>query len=85
MSESSGRALASFNTEGGENPYTLHLELQDVMQRLVGIIRTESEMEAALKEIADLRLRLENMTVEGHRQYNPGWHLSIDLYNMLLV
>jgi succinate dehydrogenase / fumarate reductase flavoprotein subunit len=25
------------------------------------------------------------MTVEGHRQYNPGWHLAIDLRNMLLV
>jgi succinate dehydrogenase / fumarate reductase flavoprotein subunit len=85
VAESAGAALASFNTEGGENPYTIHLELQDVMQRLVGIIRTESEMEAALKEIADLRLRLANMTVEGHRQYNPGWHLSIDLHNMLLV
>ena len=23
--------------------------------------------------------------VEGHRQYNPGWHLAIDLRNMLLV
>jgi succinate dehydrogenase / fumarate reductase flavoprotein subunit len=85
IATSSGAALASFNTEGGENPYTLHLALQDVMQSLVGIIRTESEMEAALKEIADLRARMANMTVEGHRQYNPGWHLSIDLHNMLLV
>ncbi len=25
------------------------------------------------------------MVVEGHRQYNPGWHLSIDLRNMLIV
>jgi succinate dehydrogenase / fumarate reductase flavoprotein subunit len=85
VTESAGAALASFNTEGGENPYTIHLALQDVMQSLVGIIRTESEMEMALKEIADLKARLGNMTVEGHRQYNPGWHLSIDLHNMLLV
>ena len=85
VAESAGAALASFSTEGGENPYTIHLALQDVMQSLVGIIRTESEMEMALKEIADLKARLANMTVEGHRQYNPGWHLSIDLHNMLLV
>ena len=25
------------------------------------------------------------MVVEGHRQYNPGWHLALDLRNMLLV
>ena len=85
VTTSSAGALAPFNTEGGENPYTIHLELQDVMQRLVGIIRTESEMESALKEIADLKARVERMSVEGHRQYNPGWHLSIDLHNMLLV
>ena len=25
------------------------------------------------------------MAVEGHRQYNPGWHLAIDIVNMLMV
>ena len=25
------------------------------------------------------------MVVEGHRQYNPGWHLALDLRNMLIV
>ena len=25
------------------------------------------------------------MAVEGHRQYNPGWHLALDLRNMLIV
>jgi succinate dehydrogenase / fumarate reductase flavoprotein subunit len=78
-------ALAPFNTEGGENPYAIHQSLQQVMQDLVGIIRTESEMEMALKEIAGLRQRVATMSVEGHRQYNPGWNLSIDLRNMLLV
>jgi succinate dehydrogenase / fumarate reductase, flavoprotein subunit len=77
--------LAPFNTEGGENPYTVHQELQNVMQALVGIIRNEEELAAAIKDIDALRLRIDNLTVEGHRQYNPGWNLAIDLRNMLLV
>ena len=78
-------ALAPFRTEGGENPYTLHTELQQVMNDLVGIIRTEAEMTAALEKLADLKARSRTVTVEGHRQYNPGWHLALDLHNMLLV
>ena len=78
-------ALTPFNGDGGENPYAIQLELQQVMQDLVGIIRTEAEMNAALKKVAELETRLPEMTVEGHRQYNPGWHLSLDLGNMLLV
>ncbi|MFG2829255.1 fumarate reductase/succinate dehydrogenase flavoprotein subunit [Streptomyces sp. NPDC048434] len=68
-----------------ENPYTLHQELQQAMNDLVGIIRKESEMFEALKRLADLRVRARRAGVEGHRQYNPGWHLAIDLRNMLLV
>ncbi|MGW2919366.1 fumarate reductase/succinate dehydrogenase flavoprotein subunit [Streptomyces angustmyceticus] len=68
-----------------ENPYTLHQELQQSMNDLVGIIRKESEMFEALKRLAELRGRARRAGVEGHRQYNPGWHLSLDLRNMLLV
>ncbi|MFE1766199.1 fumarate reductase/succinate dehydrogenase flavoprotein subunit [Streptomyces angustmyceticus] len=68
-----------------ENPYTLHQELQQSMNDLVGIIRKESEMFEALKRLAELRVRARRAGVEGHRQYNPGWHLSLDLRNMLLV
>ena len=85
VESASASALTPFSIEGGENPYTLQQELQGVMQDLVGIIRREPEMENALKEIADLRHRADNLTVEGHRQYNPGWHLALDLRNMLLV
>jgi len=77
--------LAPFNGKGGENPYTIHMELQDCMQNLVGIIRTESELKKALGEIARLRERLSRVTVEGNRQYNPGWHLALDLGTMLTV
>lgn len=89
-------ALRPFSAEGeeregtadrgpAENPYTLHQELQQAMNDLVGIIRKESEMFEALKRLADLRVRARRAGVEGHRQYNPGWHLAIDLRNMLLV
>ncbi|MEV0601227.1 fumarate reductase/succinate dehydrogenase flavoprotein subunit [Streptomyces sp. NPDC050315] len=87
-------ALRPFSAEGtdplspagpAENPYTLHQELQQAMNDLVGIIRREPEMEQALDKLAGLRVRARRAGVEGHRQYNPGWHLSIDLRNMLLV
>ncbi|MFE9876246.1 fumarate reductase/succinate dehydrogenase flavoprotein subunit [Streptomyces sp. NPDC005784] len=68
-----------------ENPYTLHQELQQTMNDLVGIIRREGEMERALEKLAELRVRARRAGVEGHRQFNPGWHLSLDLRNMLLV
>jgi succinate dehydrogenase / fumarate reductase flavoprotein subunit len=78
-------AVAPFADQGGENPYTVQQDLQDVMHNLVGIIRTSDEMEQALKAISDLRERATKASVEGHRQYNPGWHLALDLHNMLLV
>ncbi|MEO9330026.1 fumarate reductase/succinate dehydrogenase flavoprotein subunit [Gordonia aurantiaca] len=68
-----------------ENPYTLHMELQQTMNDLVGIIRKEHEIRQAIEGLAELRERLGDMQVEGHRQFNPGWHLAIDLRNMLLV
>jgi succinate dehydrogenase / fumarate reductase flavoprotein subunit len=68
-----------------ENPYTVHQELQQVMNDLVGIIRRAGEMEQALQRLEVLRERAARAGVEGHRQFNPGWHLSIDLRNMLLV
>ncbi|MEX3103348.1 fumarate reductase/succinate dehydrogenase flavoprotein subunit [Streptomyces sp. ST1015] len=68
-----------------ENPYTLHQELQQAMNDLVGIIRRQGEMEQALGKLAELRVRARRAGVEGHRQFNPGWHLALDLRNMLLV
>ena len=82
-------ALAPFegpsNGDQAENPYTLHMDLQDTMNALVGIIRKEDEITEALGKLGELRDRFKNMQVEGHRQFNPGWHLAIDLRNMLLV
>ncbi|HWE56337.1 MAG TPA: fumarate reductase/succinate dehydrogenase flavoprotein subunit [Acidimicrobiales bacterium] len=77
--------LLPFEIEGGENPYTVHQELQNVMQDLVGLIRTESELVDAMEKIEAFKERISRVTVEGHRQYNPGWNLAMDLRNMLLV
>ncbi|MFG3523788.1 fumarate reductase/succinate dehydrogenase flavoprotein subunit [Nocardia nova] len=81
-------ALAPFDpptTGTGENPYTLHTDLQQTMNDLVGIIRKEHELEQAIVRLSELRERYDGVTVEGHRQFNPGWHLALDLRNMLLV
>jgi succinate dehydrogenase / fumarate reductase flavoprotein subunit len=80
-------ALAPFDGSGtgSENPYTIQQELQQTMNDLVGIIRTREELEKSLGEIEKFKERAKNLLVEGHRQYNPGWHLAIDLRNMLLV
>jgi succinate dehydrogenase / fumarate reductase flavoprotein subunit len=77
--------LAPFGHTGGENPYAIHADLQDCMQDLVGIIRTESELQQALVVLQSLKARLAGVTVQGNRQFNPGWHLTLDLHNMLLV
>jgi succinate dehydrogenase / fumarate reductase flavoprotein subunit len=78
-------ALAPFNGNSGENPYTVHQELQQVMNDLVGIIRDGNEMREAITKLEGLKKRAKNVTVQGERQFNPGWHLSLDLENMLLV
>jgi succinate dehydrogenase / fumarate reductase, flavoprotein subunit len=76
---------APFAREGGENSYSLHAELQEITQNLVGIIRTGAELEDAIKKIADIRKRSANVAVAGGRKFNPGFHLAFDLDNMLLV
>jgi len=68
-----------------ENAYTIHAELQQTMNDLVGIIRKADEIELALKKLDELRQRAALATVEGGREFNPGWHLAIDLQNMLLI
>ncbi len=84
IAERSAAILKPFDG-GRENPYTLHRELQDCMHENVGIIRTDSEMRQALAKIAELRERLANVQVEGNIQYNPGWHLALDMEHMLHV
>jgi succinate dehydrogenase / fumarate reductase flavoprotein subunit len=69
----------------GENPYQIQYDLQEAMQDLVGIVRTETEMQQALIKIEVLHARAANVGITGHRQYNNGWHTAIDLGSLLLV
>src|SRR3954463_15831938 len=88
VSAAAASALAPFEGGGGdgyENPYALHQELQQTMNDLVGIIRREEEMVEALARLEKLKGRAAAVVVEGNRQFNPGWHLALDLRNMLLV
>jgi succinate dehydrogenase / fumarate reductase flavoprotein subunit len=85
LADAARAALAPYEREGGENAYAVQHDLQETMHDLVGIIRTEAEMQRALECIAVLRTRVDALSVDGHRQYNPGWHLALDLPNMLLV
>ena len=77
--------LRPFQGKGNENPYAVHADLQECMQSLVGIIRTEGELKKALEEIAVFKQRLGRVTVEGGRAFNPAWHLTLDLLAMLAV
>ncbi|HEV7205275.1 MAG TPA: fumarate reductase/succinate dehydrogenase flavoprotein subunit [Jatrophihabitans sp.] len=88
LREAERTALKPFDVAAGgeaENPYTLHAELQQTMNDLVGIIRTESEIEQAIAKLETLKERTPKAGVEGGRAFNPGWHLALDLRNMLLV
>ena len=78
-------ALAPLERSGGENPYTVHAEVQQTMSDLVGIIRKEEEIKAALAELEKLRARAANVSAEGGAAYNPGWHLALDLRNIMLI
>jgi succinate dehydrogenase / fumarate reductase flavoprotein subunit len=83
-------ALAPFEngaSAGGsaEGPYQIQHELQNMMQELVGIVRTESEVKQALEKLGTLRDRAAKAAVYGHREYNPGWHTALDLKHLLTV
>ena len=79
-------SLASFDRgASAENPYKLQQDLQDTMQLLVGIVRTESEMQEAVNRLAGFNERAARVGIAGHREYNSGWHTCIDLRNLLDV
>jgi len=77
--------LAPFERTEGDTPYQIHHDLQETMQHLVGIFRNEEDLNKALLELDGLNERAKRMRVEGSRLYNPGWHLSQDVRNMLIV
>jgi succinate dehydrogenase / fumarate reductase, flavoprotein subunit len=83
--EAEKQMLLPFERPGKESPYTIHEDLEDVMQRLVGIFRNEDDLRQALSEIDKLKERSARVHVEGSRLFNPGWHLARDLDSMLTV
>jgi succinate dehydrogenase / fumarate reductase, flavoprotein subunit len=78
-------SLEPFDRAGGENPYAIQADLQETMQALVGLIRTESELKEAIKKIETLKTRASKVRVEGGRVYNAGWHTALDLRSLLTV
>ena len=79
------QALEPFDRNDGENPYEIQKDLQELMQDNVGIVRTETEMQDALKQLRQLNERANRAGVIGHREYNPGWQTALDLTNLLIV
>ncbi|MEX2672988.1 MAG: fumarate reductase/succinate dehydrogenase flavoprotein subunit [Phycisphaeraceae bacterium] len=68
-----------------ENPYTIQRDLQDMMQDMVGIVRIEDEVGRAIENLQELKQRAGQVAIDGHREYNPGWHTALDLHNLMVV
>jgi succinate dehydrogenase / fumarate reductase flavoprotein subunit len=85
VEECAREALAPLQRTGEENPYAIQADLQETMQKLVGIIRTEAELREALTQIEQYKQRLQKAGAKGGREYNPGWHTALDVYAMLTV
>jgi succinate dehydrogenase / fumarate reductase, flavoprotein subunit len=79
------RVLEPFERTGGDNPFQVQYDLQEMMQDLVGIVRKEEELEKAMEELKKLWQRSNKVRVIGNREYNNGWHTALDLQNLLTV
>lgn len=77
--------LLPFESAEGENPYTVHQDLQETMGSYVGVFRIKDKLAEGIEELYVLKERAANLKVEGSRMYNPGWHLCKDLKSMLIV
>jgi len=77
------RAIAPLNRESGTNPYLVHEELQNLMQRYVGIVRTAEELKTGLQMLDRVKADAEKTKVDGASQYNPGWHQALSLASLL--
>lgn len=77
--------LQPFENPDGENPYTIHSSLQDIMQAYFGVFRNEEGLKDGLTELEKLRDRASRLKIEGTRLFNPGWHLCRDIRSMLIT
>jgi succinate dehydrogenase / fumarate reductase flavoprotein subunit len=85
IQEAEREALKPFAQPGGETPYAIHRDLQQMMQSSVGIYRQQQDLQEALAGIEKLKQRWTRASVEGSRMFNPGWHLALDLKSMLII
>jgi succinate dehydrogenase / fumarate reductase flavoprotein subunit len=77
--------LSFFERASGENPYALQREVQETMNDLVGIMRTEEELKKSIGVIDAFKARLQQVAVSGGRAYNPGWHVAMDMRHILNI
>ncbi|HEY6357206.1 MAG TPA: fumarate reductase/succinate dehydrogenase flavoprotein subunit [Vicinamibacterales bacterium] len=86
VGQATARALAPFDRgAAGENPFAIQHDLQEMMQRLVGIVRVEAEMREAIEQLQGLKARTAHAGIGGNREYNNGWHTALDLHNLMIV
>ncbi len=85
VADAERQAIAPLGRVEGESPYAIQLELQESMQELVGIVRSEEDMERGLERVMELEERAARVWAPGNRQYNPGWHTALDLSGLLVV
>src|SRR5205085_2851289 len=59
-------ALEPFDRDSSENAFNIQHDLQDMMQRNVGIVRNEGEMREAVAELQKLKSRAAACSVTGN-------------------
>jgi len=88
VTEISTLALAPFNRGSApafENPFQIQSDLQEEMQKLVGIVRVEGELDEAIDKVKAFSERAGRAGCGGNRGYNPGWHTALELKHMITV
>ncbi len=78
------KEMTTYFENTGDNPYTVHMELQELMQANVGIFRLEEDIQKAISGLNKIKEKAKNLRIEGSRMYNPGWHMANDLQNMIM-
>ncbi|HCU81511.1 MAG: fumarate reductase/succinate dehydrogenase flavoprotein subunit [Chloroflexi bacterium] len=84
VEEARREAVGPLNQEGGENPYLLHEELQNIMND-VNIVRTAAGLQRAIESLQELKPKLANIYAAGSSQYNPGWNQALSMRPMFVV
>ena len=73
------------NRNQGSNPYIVHEELQKIMQKYVGIVRTGEELQSGLEKLDEIKSDINRVYAHASAQYNPGWNEALDLKNLIIT